>query len=115
MKILIVEDQEEIQDIYSVFLSSDRFDLQITDRLVQAKAWLEEQDFSLVLTDIFMPEGNGLPLIKLARSKNVPVICITGFLDAYKDLIPDDVPILRKPFDSQTFMEAIENALNIKQ
>src|SRR5436190_11689862 len=47
---------------------------------VEALAELEKQKFDLVLTDLLMPEMDGLELVRAVRAKHplVPVILMTG-------------------------------------
>lgn len=73
----------------------------------------------LVLTDIIMPEMEGISFIRELRShnKNIPIIAMTGnvhgrmeeFLDISSQLGADE--LLRKPIKSQEFLDAIDKLL----
>lgn len=73
----------------------------------------------LVITDIIMPEMEGISFIRALRSHNkkVPIIAMTGnvhgrmeeFLDISSQLGADE--ILRKPIKSQEFIDAIHKLL----
>lgn len=73
----------------------------------------------LVITDIIMPEMEGISFIRELRSHNkkVPIIAMTGnvhgrmeeFLDISSQLGADE--ILRKPIKSQEFIDAINKLL----
>lgn len=73
----------------------------------------------LVITDIIMPEMEGISFIRELRSHNkkVPIIAMTGnvhgrmeeFLDISSQLGADE--ILRKPIKSQEFIDAIHKLL----
>jgi CheY-like chemotaxis protein/Tfp pilus assembly protein PilZ len=78
--------------------------------------FVKSQQIDLVVSDIRMPDGDGIELLKNIRSHNYEhpvVVFITGFADlsleqAY-DLGAD--AIFAKPFDRKIFMSAVQTAL----
>ena len=70
---------------------------------VQAlKELSSNQQFSLVLSDIVMPEMGGFELVAQMASAgiSVPIVLISGYApgDALPDLDTSDIPRLSKPF-----------------
>ncbi|MCP4724612.1 MAG: sigma-54-dependent Fis family transcriptional regulator [bacterium] len=63
-KILIVDDEEIIRNSLSYFLSSEGFDVDIADNGKTAQKKIEEVSFDIVITDINMPEMDGIELLK---------------------------------------------------
>lgn len=79
-KVLIVEDEEDLQDILSQALSK-QYDLTIHgDGLAGLEAGLNES-FDVILTDYNLPGMNGDELINKLRNANIdtPIILITAF------------------------------------
>jgi DNA-binding NtrC family response regulator len=80
-KILVVDDDEELRNMLLEVLSSlDYFPIGVEDG-EQALNQLKIQDFDLVISDIRMPNMDGLTLLKNIKqtSSELPVVMITGF------------------------------------
>ena len=80
-RILLVEDVESIQLAIRDFLFS-RYDVQVASSAEQALMTLAmSPDLDLLITDIKLPEMNGLELGRLARKlrPNIPIILITSY------------------------------------
>ena len=85
------------------------------------EAWelYEQRDFTVVITDLQMPNMNGAELVEKIRSSNNPhqiIIVVTAFREGleYEQVksLNADI-ILEKPFSLQSFLEAI-TSLEIK-
>lgn len=76
----------------------------------QALEWLEKESIDLVISDIQMPELNGIELSKMIK-KNTRIIFTTAFdqyaIDGFK---VEALDYLLKPFDFQEFYTAILKA-----
>ena len=117
--ILIVDDDDMMRSFIRELLVIN--DFKITEA-ANGKLGLKEfreNTPDLVITDIIMPEMEGISFIRELRSHNkeIPIIAMTGnvhgrmeeFLDISSQLGADE--ILRKPIKSQQFLEAIERLL----
>ena len=86
LKILLVDDEENLLDIYSQLLSLDGHTVVTAvdgrEGLVQYLA----DDFDLVITDQAMPGVNGAHLVRSIRrhSGEIPIVMLTGFSDSLK-------------------------------
>ncbi len=69
-KILIVEDETFIADLYSRQLTNEGFAVSVANDGVSGLKTLEGQPFDLLLLDIMLPGMNGLELLKEWKSKN---------------------------------------------
>jgi DNA-binding NtrC family response regulator len=70
----------------------------------------------LLVSDLKLPDGDGLELVRLARTLTppVPVILMSGYLSQANEIAARHagaVHVLAKPFSSDTFTRAVENAL----
>lgn len=117
--ILIVDDDDMMRSFVKELLTINKFKITEADNGKSGlKAFLENTP-DLVITDIIMPEMEGISFIKELRShdKSIPIIAMTGnvhgrmeeFLDISAKLGADE--ILRKPIKSQDFLEAINKLL----
>lgn len=103
-KILIVEDDKELNSTVGVFLSSEGFEVEHAYNGIDALTLLGTQDFDLILTDIMMPmlDGFGLAERIRAKDKKTPIVFMTARDDkpskqlGYKLEIDD---YITKPFD----------------
>lgn len=80
--ILIVEDDPRVRNIlYDVF--SDWHVCHVAATAEQALAYLEDEPYDVVLTDISMPGLSGVELLSRARQRHpdVPVIIVSGIDD----------------------------------
>ena len=113
MKILIVEDDQNIREGVADFLSEFGYNTIEASDGREALAKFDEQDISLVILDIQMPYINGLEVLKEIRKRSkLPVLMLTAFsdeeykIDAYTSLAdgylekPFSLPVLRARVDS---------------
>ena len=67
-KILIVEDDPFISDIYVVELESNGFDVEVATNGEEALEMIENQKFDMMLLDIIMPHKDGFAVLNEVRS-----------------------------------------------
>jgi DNA-binding response OmpR family regulator len=81
-KILIVEDDVFIRDIYQVKFSQEGFDVTTAEDGIKATEKLKNFVPDIILLDIIMPYMNGIDVLKEIkqdeRLKNIPIIMLTN-------------------------------------
>ncbi len=79
--ILLVDDEQSIREIFSDYLHLKGYQITQARNGREALERLHRMTFDLIITDLNMPEINGVELIQKLREKNnsIPVIIITGF------------------------------------
>ena len=83
--VLIIDDEPDIRELLEITLIRMGLNTHSADSVTQAKELLTEQHFDLCLTDMNLPDGNGIDLIhmlKLSAVKTKLAIVITVFGDA---------------------------------
>lgn len=101
--ILIVEDDNQINDMLALLLTKNGYNVRQAYSGTEAKLYLEQTDFHLVLLDLMIPGINGEQLLlDIRKTKQVPIIVLTAKLDRQLklDLLragADDY--ITKPFD----------------
>lgn len=103
MKILVVEDNTQLQENIGSFLSKEGYICEVAENYQKASEKLYGYSYDLVALDLMLPDGNGLDLLKSIKENwpNVGVLIISAknALDdkiAGLDLGADDY--LAKPF-----------------
>ncbi len=115
---LIIDDEPDICELLEFTLSGMKIDSHIAMTLAEGHALLQQYEFDLCLTDMRLPDGNGLDLLKQIREKHpaLPVAVITahGNMElAIEALKAGAFDFLSKPVDLQMLRNQISSALRI--
>ena len=83
-KILIIDDDATIQLVFSQFLTSLGHEIMQAENGIEGMDMLQKTRPDLVITDIMMPEMDGLEILMQLRKTHdaVPVIAISGGMRA---------------------------------
>lgn len=82
--LLVVDDEGDLREIISSELEFMGAQVYQAENVSAAKSIIDEHQVDLVISDIRMPGGTGVDLLKYIKSKNLnapPVMLITGFAD----------------------------------
>jgi len=114
--VLIVDDDKIILDSLCEFLSLEGFQAKGSKTLNSAVAELQNQNYSLVITDINLPDGDGFMLLDTVRNEHpqTVVIVITGYgsIDgAVKAIKRGAYDYLTKPIIDDELRLAVERAI----
>ena len=103
MKILIIEDEQELLKNLVISLTKEQFLIEIASDYISACDKIAMYDYDCILLDITLPNGNGLDLLKqLKKSKKSGNVIIISAKDSLEDKLyglelgADDY--LTKPF-----------------
>src|ERR687893_141090 len=114
--ILLVEDKESLRRVLRLTLESAGYSVAEAEDARAAAQELQRAPFRLVLTDLRMPHGSGLDVLRAAKSvdPDLPVVVMTAYgsideaVQAMKDGAHD---FLQKPVDSNHLLLLIGRAL----
>ena len=118
-KILVVDDEADMRQIIEDALSREYAITSVVNGR-EAQALLAEQNFDLVITDLVMPEMNGIELLMGAQKANPKqkFIAISGGggIKGRFDYLPvaqliGAVTVLRKPFQISELRAAVHKLL----
>jgi len=115
---LIVDDEPDIRELLEITLGRMDIDTTAAENLRQAREYLGQQNFDLCLTDMRLPDGNGLELVKLIQEQHshTPVAVITAFGSvetAINALKSGAFDFVSKPVDLQRLRDLVETALKL--
>ncbi len=115
-RVLVVDDELLIRDLLYDFFSSRDYEIILAESGHKALDILANEHIDVVLTDLKMPDMDGLEMIRRAdiKKSGPPVIIMTGFpsiesaIEAIRLKVSDYVI---KPFNINRLFESIEGAL----
>lgn len=116
--VLIVDDEPDIRELLDITLSRMNIKTYSAESISQAKKILEEHSFDLCLTDMRLPDGNGIELIKYIQENvsNLPVAMITahGNMEyAIEALKSGAFDFVSKPVDINILRNLVNTALKL--
>lgn len=89
-KILFVDDSESIREIVNFTLENEGYEVLLCDNGKNAMNHLNGQEINLIITDLHMPEMNGIELIKEIRKipkyQRTPILFLTTESQAEKKM-----------------------------
>ena len=111
-KVLVVDDESDIRTLLRAVLTVSGYIVEDAHDGEAAVAQLEEREFDLVISDIYMPNMDGIQLLRYMRQNEyrMPVIIVTAST-AEKDILEGynwgaDYYIT-KPFDNERLLETV--------
>ena len=117
-KILIVEDDKNIQDILAFNLERNDYQVFTTESGAEAIEILkEEEDISLVLMDVMLPKMNGFDCtVEIRKFTNIPIIMITALEDESNVLKGFECGVndyVIKPFSIREVLARVKTQLRV--
>ena len=118
--VLVVDDDAGLRDSIRALLESMGFLVSTAANAREAVREVGAQRPDVILTDIYMPEGDGYELIAAIRTfgENIPIIAMSG--GAFQFGIQDHLGMakrlgaeatLAKPFRAATLVETVDRAI----
>lgn len=117
-KILLIEDDVAFCRLLEKFLIKKSYDVTATFSAAEAKSKIKSNEFDLIITDLRLPDSDGIVLMSEIKSThpNVPVILMTGYSDvstAVKAIKNGAADYISKPFNPEEVLLVITGALQI--
>src|SRR5690625_1958757 len=77
--ILVVDDDDHIRQLISLYLSNNQFDVIEAENGLEAMEKLEQEQIDLAIVDIMMPKMDGIELTKeIRRYYEIPILLVTA-------------------------------------
>ena len=117
---LIIDDEADIRELLEMTLQRLQINTCSAGTVEEAKALLKTHEFNLCLTDMKLPDGDGLELLDFIQKSTLtlPVIVITAFgnMDiAIRAMKKGAFDFLSKPVDLAALRQLIQSALKLSQ
>ena len=115
---LIVDDEPDIRELLELTLGRMNIDTHAAADLNEARDLLNQHSFDLCLTDMKLPDGNGVELVEHIQQNypNIPVAVITAYGNmewAIKALKAGAFDFVSKPVDLQILRNLVHTALKV--
>ncbi len=115
---LIIDDEPDIRELLEITLNRMNIQTLCAEDITKAKKLLTKHSFDLCLTDMKLPDGNGLDLVDYIQksTKPMPVAVITahGSMDiAITAMKKGAFDFLSKPVDLTVLRQLVNNALKL--
>lgn len=116
---LVLDDEPDICELIKMTLSRMNINVQTALTLANAKKYLKSQSFDFALTDMRLPDGDGLDLVKLVQADyaQMPIAVITahGNMEtAITALKYGAFDFVSKPIELQMLRDLVSSALKLK-
>lgn len=111
-RILVVEDEKDIQNIIKAFLENAEYKVETADDGLDAINLIQKNNYDLILLDIMLPKIDGFTVCEMIRkNSNIPIIILTALTDEESQLkgfdkLADDY--ITKPFSMPVLLKHIE-------
>lgn len=119
-RVLIVDDEPDIRELLEITLGRMQLSTDTAETIQQAKDKLNAHEFQLCLTDMRLPDGNGLELVEYIQHRyaGLPVAVITahGSIDtAIESMKAGAFDFLSKPVDLNHLRKLVTTAIQTAQ
>lgn len=117
---LVVDDEPDIRELLEITLTRMGLETRLAADIAEAKALLGRERFDLCLTDMRLPDGNGIDLVRdmQRHHSNTPVAVITAhgnMESAVEALKAGAFDFVSKPVELQVLRALITAALKLSQ
>ncbi|MCF8308978.1 MAG: response regulator [Bacteroidales bacterium] len=117
-KVLVVDDSESIRDVVSYTLRNEGYEVALAEDGDKALDKIRKEKYRLVVTDLYMPNMDGMELIREIRKlddyKGVPILFLTteSQLDKKKEAKQAGATgWIVKPFSPEKLLKALKKVL----
>jgi len=116
--LLIVDDEPSIRELIALTVEPLGFDVRQAGSVEEAERTLEEEQPDLILTDLRLPDGNGMTVVSRASELNPPrpVAVITAYgtpENAVEAMRAGAFDYLSKPIDTNRLRSLIQHGRNL--
>ena len=118
LSLLVVDDEPDLRTLYELTLLREGYDVDSAGSVEEAWAMLTEHSYHAVITDMRLPDGNGLDLLRRLDAAQRPekTIVITAYgsaENAVEALKAGAFDYLTKPVDLRQFRSVVASAMGL--
>ncbi len=113
--IFVVDDDEAVRDSLAALLQTRGFEVRAFESAPKLLAAIDKGTRGCVLTDVRMPEMDGLELQRRLAGHMLPVVVMSGHGDipmAVQAMRDGAVDFVEKPYSDETILDAVTRAAN---
>lgn len=115
--VLVIDDEPDLRTLYELTLLREGYRVEAAGNLTEARQLLGERRYEAVITDMRLPDGLGLELLKDVQSGRRPERCIVitaygSAENAVEALKAGAFDYLTKPVDLKQFRTVVSSAIH---
>jgi DNA-binding NtrC family response regulator len=119
-RILVVDDEDIVRTSCSRTLSPEGYEVKLAKNGIEGLKMASEERFDLVLTDLKMPDMDGIEVLRIIKGKwpETAVIIVTGYQTvdtAVKAIKLGAYDYIEKPFTPDSLISAVAEAMANRQ
>ena len=119
-KILVVDDEDIVRTSCSRTLSPEGYEIRLAKNGAEGLKMASEERFDLVLTDLKMPDMDGIEVLRIIKEQwpETAVIIVTGYQTvdtAVKAIKLGAYDYIEKPFTPDALISAVAEAMANRQ
>lgn len=116
LSLLVVDDEPDLRTLYELTLLREGYDIETAATVEEALARLSERHYSAVITDMRLPDGTGLDVLRRLeetgrREKTIVITAYGSAENAVEALKAGAYDYLTKPVDLKQFRAVVASAL----
>lgn len=116
-KVLLIEDDVPFCKMLEAFLKRQDFEVATAFTAAAGFEIIDDQELDLLITDVRLPDQDGLEILAFAKKKNpqLPVILMTGYAEvsmAVEAMKKGAFDYISKPFRPNDVLDKIQAAIN---
>jgi two-component system response regulator PilR (NtrC family) len=118
-KVLVVDDEADIRELLEITLNRMGLDTRSASNLAGARRLLRDETFQLCLTDMRLPDGTGIDLVRTVTEHhpNLPIAVVTAFGSveaAIDSLKAGAFDFVSKPVELEQLRRLVNSALKLE-
>ncbi len=113
-KILVVEDNKSMREMLENILTEKKYSVKSSDDVSTALLLLKKEHFSVIISDLQLPDMDGLSFFKRVKNFKIPFIILTAYGSvekAVKAIREGAFDFISKPVDPDYLFIMIEKAI----
>ena len=115
-RLLVVDDEPDLRTLYELTLVREGYDVESAGSVEEAWSALQQQRFAVVITDMRLPDGSGLDLLRRMdesgrRERGIVITAYGSAENAVEALKAGAYDYLTKPVDLRQFRSVVATAL----
>ncbi|MUG78252.1 response regulator [Commensalibacter melissae] len=110
--LLIIEDQPEICDLIKLSFANRIPTIQLAYSLAEAAELIKETSFTLMIVDVYLPDGDPYPLILKMLQKKCRVLLMSGNFQINQRINDLPFPRIEKPFRIKNLIKKVEETVS---
>ena len=118
--VLVVDDNESVREVLTIMLSRRGHRCESASNGIEAMQKVKQSNFDAVITDLQMPEMDGIVLTRELRQhfSDLPVMIMTGQPDGSlveSAITAGAIEVIRKPFEISELAVKIHRMLHVQE